>query len=58
MSISGRAQQVHDELFPGHVSTLSATDPKLIEYFDNFAFDECFATGTCTEPGSWCSLHR
>ena len=25
----------HDELFPGHVSTLKVTDPELIEYFDN-----------------------
>jgi 4-carboxymuconolactone decarboxylase len=35
-----RAQQHHDELFPGHVSTLAQTDPELIEAFDNFAFDE------------------
>ena len=32
--------QNHDELFPGHVSTLAVTDPELIEAFDNFAFDE------------------
>ena len=25
---------------PGHVSTLTVTDPELIEVFDNFAFDE------------------
>ncbi len=30
----------HAALFPNHVSTLAATDPKLIETFDNFAFDE------------------
>ncbi len=35
-----RAQKVHDELFPGHVSTLAVTDPELIETFDNFTFDE------------------
>src|SRR3954463_10593783 len=35
-----RAQKNHDELFPNHVSTLAATDPELIEIFDNFAFDE------------------
>ncbi len=35
-----RAQAHHDELFPGHVSTLAVTDPELIEVFDNFAFDE------------------
>jgi 4-carboxymuconolactone decarboxylase len=35
-----RARKNHDELFPGHVSTLAVTDPELIETFDNFAFDE------------------
>lgn len=40
MSPSEAAQRVHDELFPGHVSTLAKTDPELIEIFDNFAFDE------------------
>ncbi len=34
------ARKNHDELFPGHVSTLAVTDPELIEMFDNFAFDE------------------
>ena len=34
------AQNNHYALFPGHVSTLAATDPELIEIFDNFAFDE------------------
>ncbi len=34
------AQRNHDELFPGHVSTLARADPELIESFDNFAFDE------------------
>lgn len=34
------AQENHDALFPGHVSTLAVTDPELIETFDNFAFDE------------------
>lgn len=33
-------ERYHDELFPGHVSTLAVTDPELIEVFDNFAFDE------------------
>jgi 4-carboxymuconolactone decarboxylase len=32
-------------LFPGHVSTLAQTDPELIEYFDNFAFDEVLGHG-------------
>lgn len=40
MAISERARRNHDELFPGNVSTLQVTDPELIEYFDNFAFDE------------------
>jgi 4-carboxymuconolactone decarboxylase len=34
------ARKNHEELFPGHVSTLAVTDPELIEVFDNFAFDE------------------
>jgi 4-carboxymuconolactone decarboxylase len=40
---SQTAQRNHDQLFPGHVSTLASTDPELIEYFDNFAFDEVLA---------------
>jgi 4-carboxymuconolactone decarboxylase len=40
MAVSETAQRNHDELFPGHVSTLKATDPELVEVFDNFAFDE------------------
>ena len=40
MAISERARQEHDEFFPGHVSTLKVTAPELIEYFDDFAFDE------------------
>src|SRR3954463_7716829 len=45
MPPSEQAQRSHDELFPGHVSTLAVTDPELIEYFDNFAFDEVLAHG-------------
>lgn len=45
MAISDAARKNHDELFPGHVSTLAVTDPELIEYFDNFAFDEVLAYG-------------
>jgi 4-carboxymuconolactone decarboxylase len=41
-----QARKNHDELFPGHVSTLAVTDPELIEYFDNFAFDEVLRYGT------------
>ncbi|HEX6452506.1 MAG TPA: hypothetical protein VF060_23975 [Trebonia sp.] len=40
MAIRETAQKNHDELFPGHVSTLRVTDPELIEIFDNFAFDK------------------
>src|SRR5271154_2887700 len=40
MAPNKRAQKVHDQLFPNHVSTLAVTDPELIETFDNFAFDE------------------
>ena len=30
MAPNERAQKIHDELFSGHVSTLSATDPEFI----------------------------
>jgi len=40
---SVQAQKNHEELFPGHRSTLSDTDPELIDLFDNFAFDEVIA---------------
>ena len=45
MTISETAQRNHDELFPSHVSTLTVTDPELIEVFDNFAFDEVLQYG-------------
>jgi 4-carboxymuconolactone decarboxylase len=35
-----QARKAHDQLFPGHVSTLAVTDPELVEIFDYFAFDE------------------
>lgn len=46
MAISEAARRHHDELFPGHVSTLAVTDPELIELFDNFAFDEVLRDST------------
>jgi 4-carboxymuconolactone decarboxylase len=46
MAPTEQAQKNHDELFPGHVSTLKVTDPELIGYFDNFAFDEVLRYGT------------
>jgi 4-carboxymuconolactone decarboxylase len=45
MAPSEQATKNHDELFPGHVSTLAVTDPELIEVFDNFAFDEVQSHG-------------
>jgi 4-carboxymuconolactone decarboxylase len=40
---SEAARRNHDRLFPGRISVLASTDPELIEYFDNFAFDEVLA---------------
>jgi 4-carboxymuconolactone decarboxylase len=40
MSISENAQKNHEELWPDYQSKAGATDPELIEVFDNFAFDE------------------
>jgi 4-carboxymuconolactone decarboxylase len=45
MAPNEQARKNHDELFPGHVSTLTVTDPELIETFDNFAFDEVLRHG-------------
>lgn len=43
MAISGAAKSNHDQLFGDRVSTLAQSDPELIEYFGNFAFDEVYA---------------
>lgn len=40
MAITDAARRNHEQLFPGHVSTLAVTDPELVELFDNWAFDE------------------
>jgi 4-carboxymuconolactone decarboxylase len=45
VSVTKAAQANHDELFPGHQSTLAVTDPEFVELFDNFAFDEVIAYG-------------
>ena len=45
MPIREEAQRNHDALFPNHASTLKATDPELIELFDNWAFDEVLKDG-------------
>jgi 4-carboxymuconolactone decarboxylase len=49
MAPNGQAQKTHDRLFPDRVSTLAATDPELIEIFDNFAFDEALRHGPLGE---------
>ena len=46
MAPDEQAQANHDELFPGHVSTLAVTDPELVGYIDNLAFDEVPRYGT------------
>jgi 4-carboxymuconolactone decarboxylase len=46
MTPNQQARKNHDELFPGHVSTLAVTDPELIEIYDNFAFDEVLRHGS------------
>lgn len=45
MRISETAIKNHEALFPNRKSTLIATDPELIEVFDNFAFDEVLEYG-------------
>jgi 4-carboxymuconolactone decarboxylase len=45
MAITEAARKNHEELFPGHVSTLAVKDPEFIEYFDNFAFDDVLRYG-------------
>jgi 4-carboxymuconolactone decarboxylase len=43
MALSETARRNHDELFSGHESVLTETDPELIERFGNFAFGEVLA---------------
>ena len=43
MAMSAAAKSNHDQLFGDRVSTLAQSDPELIEYFGNFAFDEVYA---------------
>ena len=45
MAPNERARKSHDELFPGHVSTLAVTDPELVDIFDSFTFDEVLRHG-------------
>jgi 4-carboxymuconolactone decarboxylase len=46
VAISEEARRNHDAQFPDHTSTLTRTDPELIEIFDNWAFDEVLRDGT------------
>lgn len=46
MAITKYSQKYHEKMFPGYVSKFLETDPKFIERFDNFAFDEVI-----NEPG-------
>ena len=43
MAISAAAKSNHDQLFGDRVTALAQSDPELIEYFGNFAFDEVHA---------------
>jgi 4-carboxymuconolactone decarboxylase len=45
LKLTEAATKNHEELLPGHISTLQKTDPEFIELFDNFAFDEVLAYG-------------
>jgi 4-carboxymuconolactone decarboxylase len=49
------AQRNHDRLFGDRVSTLSTTDPELIEYFGNFALGEVYEHGAPSTSGRSCS---
>lgn len=46
MSVSEKASEYHEKMFPGCVSDFQRTDSEFIERFDNFAFDE-----VVNEPG-------
>jgi hypothetical protein len=48
--ITDAAHKNHDELFPGHVSTLTVTDPKLIEPSTTSPLTRCSVTAIWT-PG-------
>ncbi|MDK1361954.1 carboxymuconolactone decarboxylase family protein [Arthrobacter sp. zg-Y1219] len=40
MAPTEAARSQYEERFPGNTSTLKDTDPELVDYFGNFAFDE------------------
>jgi 4-carboxymuconolactone decarboxylase len=45
-NITETAHKNHEELWPNYQSKLKATDPELIEVFDNFAFDDVVSHDT------------
>ena len=45
LSLTEAAVRNHEELLGPHTSTLRASDPDLIEVFDNFAFDDVIGYG-------------
>lgn len=49
MAITDNARANHNRLFGDRASTLPQTDPELVEYFDNFAFDEVLGQGGLDE---------
>ena len=49
MGMNEKARKNHDRLFPNAALTLEKTDPELIEFFDNFAFDEVLQYGNLDE---------
>jgi 4-carboxymuconolactone decarboxylase len=50
MAMSDAARRNHEDLFPGHISTLAKSDPELIEVFDNFTFDQVLKHTTLDAP--------
>jgi 4-carboxymuconolactone decarboxylase len=51
MTISDAAKANRDKLFGDRVSTLAATDPEFIAYFDNLALDEVVADAAELDEG-------
>jgi hypothetical protein len=59
VAVTDAARRNHNQLFGDRVSTLAQTDPELIAYFDNFAFDEVLTdsaaldTSLDARPAPW-----
>lgn len=45
MSRTDKANENYEELFPDHTTTLTETDPELVEIFDSFTFDDVQSHG-------------